>query len=69
MSISATILPEFDQEMANLRKTLERVPDDKFDWKPHPRSNTMGWLANHLANMPSWATFTIKEDVLNLTGE
>ena len=69
MSISATILPEFDQEIANLRKALARVPDDKFDWKPHPRSNTMGWLANHLANLPSWATFTIKEDVLNLTGE
>lgn len=69
MSISASILPEFDQEMANLRKTLERVPDDKFDWKPHPKSNTMGWLANHLANLPSWAVLTMNEDVLNLTGD
>ena len=35
MSISQSLLPEFDQEMANTRKTLERVPTDKFDWKPH----------------------------------
>ena len=59
MSISASLLPEFDQEMANLRKTLERVPDGKFDWKPHPKSNNMGWLANHLANLPSWMQFTL----------
>ena len=59
MSISASLLPEFDQEMANLRKTLERVPDGKFDWKPHPKSNNMGWLANHLANLPSWMIFTL----------
>lgn len=66
MSISASMLPEFDQEMANLRKTLERVPDDKFDWKPHPKSNTMGWLANHLANLPAWPAFTMNQDVLDL---
>ena len=35
MSFSEMILPEFDQEMANTRKTLERVPEDKFAWKPH----------------------------------
>jgi DNA topoisomerase VI subunit B len=45
MTISETILPEFDNEMANTRKTLERVPDDKFDWKPHPKSFAMGPLA------------------------
>ena len=66
MSLNAALLPEFDQEMANLRKTLERVPDDKFDWKPHPKSNTMSWLANHLANLPSWAVFTMRETTLEL---
>jgi uncharacterized damage-inducible protein DinB len=62
MSISASLLPEFDQEMANLRKTLERIPDTKFDYKPHPRSNTMSWMANHLANLPSWTVFTMAQD-------
>ena len=66
MSISASLLPEFDQEMANLRKTLERVPDGKFDWKPHPKSNNMGWLANHLANLPSWMAFTLSQDSLDV---
>jgi uncharacterized damage-inducible protein DinB len=66
MSISASLLPEFDQEMANLRKTLERVPDGKFDWKPHPKSNNMGWLANHLANLPSWVIFTLSQDSLDV---
>ena len=66
MSISASLLPEFDQEMANTRKALERMPDDKFDWKPHEKSGTMGWLANHLANLPSWTLYTINQDSLDL---
>jgi uncharacterized damage-inducible protein DinB len=66
MSISASLLPEFDQEMANTRKALERIPDDKFDWKPHEKSGTMGWLANHLANLPSWTVYTINQDSLDL---
>jgi uncharacterized damage-inducible protein DinB len=41
MSISASLLPEFDLEMANTRKALERIPDDKFDWKPHEKSGTI----------------------------
>jgi len=59
MSIAQSMLPEFDHEMANTRKTLERVPDDKWDWKPHPKSGSMGWLANHIAFMPGWAVDTI----------
>jgi uncharacterized damage-inducible protein DinB len=66
MSISNSLLPEFDQEMANTRKTLERVPDDKFDWKPHEKSYAMGTLVNHLANLPSWTSFTIDQDDLDL---
>jgi uncharacterized damage-inducible protein DinB len=60
------MLPEFDMEMANTRKTLERVPEDKLGWKPHEKSGTMGWLAGHLANIPSWASYTINQDSLDL---
>ena len=67
MSLSAALLPEFDQEMANLRRTLERVPDEKFGYKPHPKSNTMGWLANHLANLAGWSVVTMKQDGLDFT--
>ena len=66
MAISQSLLPEFDQEMANTRKTLERVPDDKFGWKPHEKSWAMGGLTTHLANLPSWAVLTINADSFDL---
>ena len=66
MAISDALLPEFDNEMTNTRKTLERVPDDKFAWKPHEKSSAMGNLAGHLANLPSWASLAIKQDSLDL---
>ncbi len=62
MSIAQSLLPEFDQEMAGTRKTLERVPEDKLDWKPHEKSMTMAGLATHLANMMGWATITIAQN-------
>jgi hypothetical protein len=40
MTISQSFLPEFEMEMAGTRKVLERVPDDKLDWKVHEKSNT-----------------------------
>jgi hypothetical protein len=42
MAISDSILSEFDQEMAGTRRTLERVPYEKFDWKPHDKSMSLG---------------------------
>jgi len=48
------LLPEFDQEMATTRKTLERVPEDKFTWKPHEKSMPMGRLAGHIAELSGW---------------
>ena len=64
--INQALLPEFDMEMANTRKTLERVPDDKLGWKPHEKSMTMGRLAIHLAELPAWAIFTINDDELDI---
>ncbi|MFI5088218.1 MAG: DinB family protein [Terriglobales bacterium] len=66
MAIAHSLLPEFDMEMANTRKTLERVPDEKFEFKPHPKSGSMGWLAGHLANLPLWAAMTLKDDSLDI---
>jgi uncharacterized damage-inducible protein DinB len=66
MSISQALLPEFDHEMANTRKVLERLPDDKLDWKAHPKSNTMGWVGKHLADLPSWAAETMKNESLDI---
>ncbi|HAF16412.1 MAG TPA: damage-inducible protein DinB [Blastocatellia bacterium] len=66
MAIGKSLLPEFDHEMANTRKTLERVPDEKFNWKPHDKSFPMGNLATHLANLPSWGTLTLSSDSFDL---
>jgi uncharacterized damage-inducible protein DinB len=62
MKISETLLPEFDQEMANTRKTLERVPAAKFSWKPHPKSFEFGALATHIATMTEWACVAMQSD-------
>jgi len=67
MPISQTILPEFEHEMANTRKTLERVPDDKFNWKPHEKSSSLGTLATHLSNIPSWTKNTFEADELDIS--
>jgi uncharacterized damage-inducible protein DinB len=66
MTLSEMLLPEFDQEMASTRKTIERVPDDKLDWQPHAKSTTMRGLITHLANMPTWVGHTLGKDALDL---
>ena len=60
------LLPEFDMEMANTRKTLERIPEDKFGWKPHEKSMTLGRLAGHVAEMPAWAVPTVDRESLDI---
>ena len=66
MALSDALLPEFEHEMANTRKTLERVPNDKLAWQPHDKSMTMGRLAGHLAEIPGWIKETIEKDALDL---
>jgi uncharacterized damage-inducible protein DinB len=56
MSISESLLPEFDHEMATTRKLLERVPSENGEWKPHPKSFSIGHLAQLVARMPGWIT-------------
>jgi uncharacterized damage-inducible protein DinB len=59
MSIGQSLLPEFDQEMQNTRKVLERLPDVKWTWKPDDKSGTVGWYAQHVATLPGWTTMTL----------
>lgn len=66
MSISQTLLPEFDQEMANTRKMLEVVPDAKLDFKPHEKSMSLGRLAGHVAELPNWAKTTVETEKLEM---
>ncbi len=66
MAIKDALLPEFDHEMATTRRVIERVPDGKFAYKPHDKSMTMGRLASHIADMPTWAVSGITLDSLDL---
>lgn len=67
MPLIDALLPEFDREMGLTRRALERVPDGQFDWKPHPTSVTLGRLAEHLTEMPLWATTTLTQSSLEAT--
>lgn len=65
MAIKDAFLPEFDQEMATTRRVLERVPEDKADWKPHEKSFSLGKLSSHLAFLPYWGVVTLKQPELD----
>ncbi|QDT44405.1 DinB superfamily protein [Gimesia alba] len=69
MTIAESILPEFEIEMAGTRKVLERIPDDKLEWKAHPKSNTIGWVATHLAEIPGWVGGTLTQDEWDINPE
>jgi uncharacterized damage-inducible protein DinB len=66
MALRDALLPEFDDEMNNTRRVLERVPEDKFGWRPHAKSGTMIWLAAHVGNLGQWAEITVGTDELDL---
>jgi uncharacterized damage-inducible protein DinB len=66
MTISEALLPEYDLEMTTTRKVIERVPSDKGDWKPHPKSFSLASLAQLIAGMPGWLTNAVRETELDL---
>ncbi len=66
MALTAALIPEFDHEMASTRKALERVPEDKFGWKPHEKSGSMIWLAGHVAQIPTYAGFILGTEFFDI---
>ncbi|MBP9664437.1 MAG: DUF664 domain-containing protein [Pyrinomonadaceae bacterium] len=63
--LATAFLAELDNEAKVARECLSRVPADKFDWKPHEKSMTMGRLAVHVAEMFGWTKETLTQDVLD----
>lgn len=66
MGIVDALLPEFDHEMSTTRRLLERVPEDRLEWKPHVKSSSLGQLAQHVATLPMWGAMTVKQTELDL---
>ena len=52
MTMSDVFLQELEQEAHATRRALERVPENKLDWRPHPKSMSLGQLSLHIAVMP-----------------
>ena len=69
MGLVDAMLPEFDHEMTTTRKVLERVPEDKFGWKPHAKSFSLGELAQHVATIPMWGSITLNQSELDVAGD
>ena len=67
MTTAELLLQDFDMEMGMTRRTLERVPEDKPDYKPHEKSMPMGKLAVHVATLPRLGTFVLTTPSLDLT--
>ena len=66
MSIAQMLLPELDNEIKSTRKLLECLPDGKFDYKPHEKSMSLGRLAGHVAEIPSYGIAAIQLDKLEM---
>jgi uncharacterized damage-inducible protein DinB len=66
MTIAEILLQDYDVEISNTRRTLERVPEDKPDWVPHPKSMKMGKLAMHCALLPNFGYWILEDDGMDL---
>jgi uncharacterized damage-inducible protein DinB len=65
MSLINLFLRELELESNTTRKMLERVPNDKYDWKPHEKSMNIRSLATHIAELPTWISMALTTDGLD----
>ena len=66
MKITELLLAELNREAVGIRKTLERVPEGKNDWKPHEKSMPLGYLATIVATIPAWLDMVVNMDELDI---
>ena len=67
--LNELLLAQIARETTATRKAVERVPDGRDDWKPHPKSMQLGYLASLVAGMFGWVTMMIERDHLDLGGD
>jgi uncharacterized damage-inducible protein DinB len=66
MAIRDSLLPEFDHETGTTRRLLERLPEERFGWKPHQKSMSLGRLATHVAELTSWGSLALSATEFNM---
>jgi len=67
MQMTQKFLAQLEQESNETRKMLSVVPDDKFDWQPHPKSMTIRALVSHIAEIPGWINIALNTDGLDIS--
>ena len=63
--LNQPFIQELKHEAASTKKMLERIPGDKFDWKPHEKSRTVAELASHVADLPGFLNGILAQDELD----
>lgn len=66
MKVADTILIELDQEAKTTKRVLDRIPDDKLSWRPHPKAFSLGQLALHIASLPGGISAAIVKDSMEV---
>ncbi|HEX5009616.1 MAG TPA: DinB family protein [Planctomycetota bacterium] len=66
MPLRDLLLPEWDAECASTRRVLDRLPEDRYAWKPHAKSTPASELAGHLVDLAGFAELTLTRDALDL---
>lgn len=66
VKLTDLFLAELEREAASTRSALQRVPEGHNDWKPHPKSMALGYLASLVATMLAWVATMVKQDELDL---
>lgn len=65
MSLSAHLIEQINAEAEASRQVIERIPESKYDWRPHEKSWTMKELATHIANLVAWGSMIATTDGLD----
>lgn len=68
MNVIDSLAKEMEQEATTTRSMLSRIPDDKLDWQPHPKSMIIRRLAVHIAELPTWIPMALNTDGIDFEG-
>ena len=66
IKMTEALLSDVEREGSRSRRALERVPEGRYDWKPHERSMIFGYIAQMVAQIPDWVAMIVTQDELDV---